>query len=81
MEDSKILKRQPHLFIIIPVIIIIISASFYILFFYEASSDEITALDGQVMAEAEALSWRDEVQLVHVTFDYNCHNGKSNGWH
>ncbi len=59
MDDGKILKRQPHLLIIIPIIIIIISALFYVVFFNETSVDEITAMEGEEIARLKILNWNE----------------------
>lgn len=64
MEDSKILKRQPHLILILPVIIIIISALFYVVFFNEASG--ITALEERAVADNLAKEWNESAELVNV---------------
>ena len=79
VEDSKILKRQPHLFIIIPVIIIIISALFYVVFFNEASG--ITAMEGKEIADNLAIEWNESAELVHVMgMGQKYENGKCEKW-
>lgn len=67
VEDSKILKRQPHLIIIVPVIIIIVCALFYVVFFYEASVEKVTAIEGKEVADEAALGHYDSAILVSIS--------------
>jgi len=78
--NKDILKRQPHIFIIIPIIIIIISALFYAVFFNDAINNnyednnvnefgEITAFEGKTIADELALTWNSSAEFSYVGYN------------
>lgn len=80
MGNIDIIKRQPHLFIIIPVVIIIIFALFYVVLIPEASDDGMTAMESNVFAEDIARDWNPSAVLVEAYISRPDLNGTSDLW-